>query len=88
LFYITVNTFYIGFKIASLQAANLLLINIITLFTSPYLNFLIDILRFSLNIYQQVYCLVRIILFVLLLFYIFTVIASQNSFPLYIAENI
>ncbi|OCK96884.1 uncharacterized protein K441DRAFT_549336, partial [Cenococcum geophilum 1.58] len=57
-------------------AANLSLINIIPLFASPYLNFLIDILRVSLNIYQRVYRLVRIILFILLLFYILIVIAS------------
>ncbi|OCK88971.1 uncharacterized protein K441DRAFT_586055, partial [Cenococcum geophilum 1.58] len=71
-----------------LQAVNLSLINIIPLFASPYLNFLIDILRVSLNIYRRVYRLVRIISFILLLFYIFTVMASQNSFPLCVAENI
>ncbi|OCK98537.1 uncharacterized protein K441DRAFT_542881, partial [Cenococcum geophilum 1.58] len=56
LFYIAVNTFYIGFKVlniltAKLQAVNILLINIVLNFTGSYLSFLIDILKVPLSIY-------------------------------------
>lgn len=86
------NAFYVGFKVqdiqmAGLRAANLSLINMITLFAGPYLNFLADILGVSLNTYQRVYRSVGIMSFVLLLFHVLTVIASRNSFPLRIAEN-
>lgn len=92
LFYITVNAFCVGFKvqdiqIAGLRAANLSLINIIPLFAGPHLNFLADILGVSLNTYRRVHRSVGIMSFVLLLFHVLTVMASRNSFPLRVAEN-
>ncbi|KAF1995309.1 hypothetical protein P154DRAFT_445754, partial [Amniculicola lignicola CBS 123094] len=59
---------------ASLQAANLILINIILLFSRVYLSFLADLLGVLLDIFRLVYKLAVIIASFLIIFYIVTIL--------------
>jgi hypothetical protein len=87
LYYIAVNIFCVSFnalylRVASVQAADLALINLILAFTSLYLSFLADLLRLILKTYYRFYRVLRAISYCLLAFYIFTILASRILFPL------
>jgi hypothetical protein len=93
LFYITVNTFCVGFRVpdvstAGLRAANLSLINMVPNFAGPHLSFVADILGVPLSTYQQIHRSSGIMSVSLVLFHVLTIIGSRNPFPLQVAENL
>lgn len=93
LFYITVNTFCVGFGFpdvltAGLRAANLSLINMVPNFAGSHLSFLADILGIPLSTYRQIHRSSGIMSVSLLIFHVLTIIGSRNPFPLQVAENL
>ena len=84
--YLTANLFYLSFRVSSATKTNirvetLSLVNMISLFTSPSLSFLIDRLGVFLQIYRCAYHSVDFITITLVLIHVLFVV-SQESFLL------
>jgi hypothetical protein len=91
--YISSNSFCLGFRvssiaIASVQASNLLLINLVTLFLGPHLSFLANTLGVSLSTFWHIYCSASLIALGLVLFYAIVIVTSSTAFALSDAKNL
>lgn len=91
--YFAVIVFCLRYKVSSiskagLRAANLSLINLVPLLSGPSFNVLADLLDISLSMFRRLHRLAEVMSFVLLIFHVVTAVASQDSFPLHILENL
>ncbi len=93
LIYITINVFCLSFRVfmiskADLQAENLSLVNMISLFADTHLSFLTDLLDFSLNSYRRVHRSARLMMFALILFHVLVVVINRTTFSLKVSEHL
>jgi len=91
--YFAVIVFCLRYKVSSIskagqRAANLSLINLVPLLSGPSFNVLADLLGISLSMFRRLHRLAGVMSFVLLVFHVVTAVASQDSFPLHIPENL
>ncbi|KAL1969868.1 hypothetical protein VTN77DRAFT_7377 [Rasamsonia byssochlamydoides] len=91
--YITVVAFCLGFREPSISATGLrsgylALINLIPLFSGPYLSFLADLLGISLPIYWRLHRLIRLMSYALVLVHVFIAIMKRQPFALNLTENL
>ncbi len=93
LIYIMINVFCLSFWVfkiskADLQAENLSLVNMISLFADAHLSFLTDLLEFSLNSYRRVQRSTRLMTFALNLFHVLVVVINWITFSLKVSEHL
>jgi len=93
LIYIMINVFCLSFRVfmifkADLQVENLSLVNMISLFANIHLSFLTDLLEFSLNSYQRVHRLTRLMTFTLNLFHVLIIMINQITFLLKVSKHL
>ena len=93
LIYIAANVFCLGFHTSSvskagLRAETLSLINIVPLFAGPHLSFLADVLGFSLDSLHRIHRSAGWMSFSLAVFYVSTVVAAGDPFPLSQPQNL
>ncbi|KAG9231519.1 cell surface metalloreductase [Amylocarpus encephaloides] len=91
--YFAVIVFCLRYKVSSiskagLRATNLSLINLVPLLSCPSFNVLADLLGISLSMFRRLHRLAGVMSFVLLVFHVVTAVASRDSFPLHILENL
>jgi hypothetical protein len=73
---------------ASLQASDLLLINLIPLFLSLHLSFFADIFSVSLSTIWRIHLSIGLMSLGLVLFYVLVVVTFGTAFTLFSAKNV
>ena len=93
LIYITINVFCLSFRVftiskADLQAGNLSLVNMISLFADAHLSFLTDLLGFSLNSYRRVHRSTKLMTFALILVHVLVLVINRTTFSLKVSKHL